>query len=144
MGLEHGYNFVRSGALRTFGEDYRRAYGEANPETVSVVEFLRMVHHKRAPASRCLQVEGFHSLWKVCEDDRALVTSIKHLLSSRASWVRNHFAYVYFVLPSEVQFVEGRTLQLRLPDGEQVDLDVLFSQPIQRDRDHWVKAFSLS
>jgi len=144
MPLVPGYNFVRASAARAFGEAYRQEYPREAVESVSVIEFLRMIQHKQTPQHRCLQVTGFDRLWNVCEDDQTLGMKIKRLLQPRADWVREHVPYVYFVIPSEVEFVEGATFQLRLPVGEPVDFERHLGRPSQVDRDHYHRPYSLS
>lgn len=144
MALVPGYNFVRARAARAFLEAYQQEHPAQDLDAVSVVEFLRMVQHKTPPKHRCLQVTGFDRLWAVCEDDGLLANRIKQLLTTRGNWIRNNLSSVYFVVPSEVEFVDGLTLQLRLASGEHVDVDRVFSHPSQQDRDHYHRPFTLS
>ncbi len=144
MGLVPGYNLVRSGATREFQASFERAYNDRVPERVSILHLLRLIEHEVDPPHRCLQVDGFDDLWRACDDPEALRTRIKRLFSRRSNWIKNHFSCIYFVLPAEVTFIEGRTLQMRLQNGRQIDLDVLFSGPVQQDQDHWNKGFALS
>ena len=144
MPLVPGYNFVRAGAAREFFEAHQIEYPRQELETISVLAFLRMMQHKQAPKHRCLQVAGLDRLWDVCEDCGLLANRVKQLLTTRGNWAREHLSSVYFVVPSETEFVEGVTLQLRLPSGEHVDLDRVFGRPSQRDRDHYHRPFALS
>ena len=144
MPLVPGYNFVRASAARAFGEAYRQEYPDHELETISILGFLRMVQHKQTPRHRCLQVTGFDRLWNVCEDDPLLCNRIKQLLSTRGNWIKEHLSCVYFLIPSEAEFVEGATFQLRLPTGEHVDIDRVFGRPSQPDRDHYHRPFALS
>lgn len=144
MPLVPGYNFVRAAAARAFVEACQIEHPGEEIETLSLVGFLRMVQHKTPPKHRCVQVSGFDRLWKVCEDDGLLVNKIKQLLTTRGNWVREHLSSVYFVLPPDAEFVDGLTLQLRLPSGEHVDVDRVFGHPTQQDRDHYHRPFALS
>lgn len=144
MPLVPGYNFVRASAARAFGEAYRHEYPHEPLESVSIVEFLRLIQHQEPPKHRCLQVTGFDRLWTVCEDDPLLCNKIKQLLHVRADFVKQNFGYVYFLIPSETEFVDGATFQLRLPTDEHVDLDRIFGRPSQPDRDHYHRPFALS
>lgn len=144
MALVPGYNFVRAGALVEFQKSFEREYREPKPESMSAIAFLRRVQHRQPPPHRCLQVTGFDRLWAVCEDEAALRTKIKQLLTTRGNWMMNHLSCVYFTFPPEVEFVEGATVQLRLPSGEHVDLDLIFGRPTQQERDHYHRPFALS
>lgn len=144
MPLVPGYNFVRSAATNDFIEAFSREYDDPLLETLSVVRFLRLLQHRQQPPHRCLMVQGFEQLWLVCEDDEALCMKVKQLLTTRGNWVKGNLSYVYFTFPSEVEFVAGHTVQLRLPTGEHVDLDRIFGQPTLLDRDHYHRPFALS
>jgi len=144
MPLVPGYSFVRASAARAFGEAYRQEHPDEELESISILEFLRMIQHKQAPKHRCLQVTDFDRLWNVCEDDPLLCNKIKQLLSTRGNWIKENLSSVYFLISSETVFVEGATFQLRLPTGEHVDIDRVFGRPSQPDRDHYHRPFALS
>lgn len=147
MPLVPGYNFVRAGGLVEFQTAFQHQYEEPTPTKVSVVQFLRLVQHRREPPHRCLLVTGFDRLWAVCEDDGALYMKIKQLLTTRANWIANHLDYVYFQIPHEVTFLEAQTMQLCLPSGsavEYVDLDAIFGSPDHVETDHYHRPFALS
>jgi len=144
MPLVPGYNFVRAGAAREFFECYQREHPGEELVSMSVVEFLRMVQHRKPPEHRCIQVTGFDALWRVCEDDPLLSNRMKQLLTARVNWIKEHLTSVYFVLPAETEFVDAVTVQLRLPSGEHVDVDRLLGKPELRERDHYQRPFILS
>jgi len=144
MPLVPGYNFVRGSASLAFQEAYRREYPGKPLRPISMIQFLRMVKHREAPELRCLQVNGFDQLWRVCEDDGVLAQRINQLLHEGANWVTEHLDEVYLVIPAQTEFVEGATFQLRLPTGEQVDIERSFGGPRQIERDEFNRPFSLS
>ena len=144
MPIEPGYNFVRAGAAVSFFKDFQQEYPDDALESVSVLEFLRMLQHRQPPKHRCIQVTGFDRLWNVCEDDPLLCNRMRQLLSLRANWLKEHVRAVYLVIPRDTEFMPGVTVQMRLPTGEHADIDRVFGHPSLKAVDHYNRPFSPS
>ena len=139
MALLVGYNFVRGRALNEFLQSFNLRFPGSAPHVISAVGLLRCLERREELPGACLQVEGFEQLWHVVEDADALAARIKKLLSRRANWLAGQpeGPFIYFRLPDEVEFSIDQHVNLRLPNGQLVDLDLVFGHPSQVSPDHY-------
>ena len=145
MALRVGYNFVRGAALNDFLQSFSQRFDEPAPTKISVVNFLRQVERRESFPHQCLQVEGFHRLWEVVEEEGELAERLKKVLGgSAADWMmRAPSKFIYFVLPHEVSFIVAQHTNIRLPDGRLIDLTPVFGHLSEQSSDHYHKGFNI-
>jgi hypothetical protein len=142
-----GYNFVRGRALVELQASYQneKRFAAPRPHVLSAVSFLRHLERQEKLPHACLQVEGFEQLWAKVEDAEALAARIKKLLSRRANWLQQQEEgpFIYFRLPEDVAFSVDQHVNLRLPDGRLVDLDLVVGHPTEVSPDHYHRVLAV-
>jgi len=142
--LMTGYNLVRGRAAVEFRGAFTRRFRVPEPETLSVVSFLRHVQRAQPLPHRVGQVTGFPDLWRVCPDAKGLARMLSRLFFERMNWLQNQNPYVYFVLPDPVTFNEATHLSLRLSPNLYADVTPVFGHMRQITSDHYHHNFTVS
>lgn len=142
--LMTGYNLVRGSAVEDFRDAFTGRFHLPEPETLSVIAFLRHVDRRRSFPHKVVQVTGFADLWQVCPDAESLGRMLFRLFFRRMNWLQNQNPYVYFILPEKVTFNHAAHLYLRLSPNLYADMTAVFGQMTQISSDHYHHNFTVS
>lgn len=142
-----GYNFLRGRAKREASE-FLRTWSEdrLGAEDISIVALLRHIERKERLPKPELFVNGFERLWEIMDSEEhdALSRRVQDILSARMNWLNNQNPHICFVLPPDVTFIPGKRLELRLGNGDTIDLYDIFGYLEQGDSvDHYKKGFNV-
>ncbi|MGI5818116.1 MAG: hypothetical protein ACOX9R_08460 [Armatimonadota bacterium] len=142
-----GYNFLRGRAKREAAEFLRDwSDDRLGAEEMSIVALLRHIERKERLPKPELFVNGFERLWEIMdpEEHDALSRRVQDILSARMNWLNNQNPHICFVLPPDVTFIPGRRLELRLGNGDTIDLYDIFGHFEPGDStDHYKKGFNV-
>jgi len=144
MALRVGYNFIRGEALQQFLNDYAGRYPDEGPaEAISAIWFLRHVRHSKPFPNMCVLVRGFENLWLHSDDPEATSRMIHDILYKARNWLQNGQYQIYFQLSAETTFNPGPKLELRLRNGQYVNLARPFGTLEEVSTKHYHKSFNI-
>ena len=110
------------------------------PTTLSIIEFLRLAWREEPPPAREITVTGLDTLLaSVPYNEQAQVASfIRDTLQDVANLMANRRQTVQFVLRGRID--RGKFFEVRQPDGQYVNLSVIFGTRLRQEANDWLVA----